>query len=193
MREFSVCVFLLLVDIPFQQLKPQPIRFSEENIEILINDEYAIVNGKYTFRNKSNEEVNRTLFYPFPINQFLTYPDRIEVFDQDNKIIPFSKSSSGMYFSLIVPPKEESIIKVTYSQKLLSNEMKYILTTTQNWKSPLQKAEYKISLPLEFELKGLSLKADSIYSNSTYNIYYINKENFMPDKDLIIKWIRREK
>src|SRR3989339_150088 len=90
-----------------------------------------------------------------------------------------------------VLPDSETTIKVSYRQKLTSEEMKYILTSTQSWKQPLEKAEYKILLTKKFELTNLSLKPDKKDSNSTYNIYYITKENFMPETDLIVKWARR--
>jgi hypothetical protein len=70
--------------------------------------------------------------------------------------------------------------------------MKYILITTQQWKHPLRKAEYIISLPAEFELQNISIAPDRSDSDSTHNIYYITKENFMPDTDLIVTWARRK-
>ncbi len=71
--------------------------------------------------------------------------------------------------------------------------MKYILTSTQNWIHPLEKAVYKILLPKEFYLKDISIKPYKKDSDSTYNIYIINKENFMPETDLIVVWARRGK
>ena len=186
-------IFLFQIALSNNTILPQPLLFSEEAIEIKIYDGYTIVNGDYTFKNKSKNELTRALFYPFPVNLTSSYPDSIFVFVQDNKAISFTRSSTGIHFSIKVLPDSETTIKVSYRQKLTSEEMKYILTSTQSWKQPLEKAEYKILLTKKFELTNLSLKPDKKDSNSTYNIYYITKENFMPETDLIVKWARRGK
>jgi hypothetical protein len=170
----------------------QTFQFIRESIEIVIGNDYTTVTGVYEFRNNSNQDITRSLFFPFPINDVLHYPDSIQVFDEKNNSILFKKSSKGIHFSISSPPNSEISIKVKYTQRFLSNEVRYILKSTQTWKQPLEKAEYKILLPLEFELQEISLTLDKQDLNSAYNIFYIHKENFMPDKDLIIKWAGRK-
>lgn len=185
-------IFLFSIIITFSKTASQPLHFSKETIEVKIYDGYVVVNGVYTFNTKSRNVLTRTLYYPFPITHAFHYPDSIFVSDKNNKAIPFSKSSSGIFFSLNAIPDSETTINISYLQRILSDTMKYILTTTQQWKHPLEKAEYKILLPLEFELKSLSLNPYQIDSDSAHNIYYINKENFMPETDLIVAWSRRK-
>jgi hypothetical protein len=124
-------IFLPWLIIPFSIIISQPLQFSKETIEVTIYDVYAIVNGVYTFNNKSKNVLNRTLFYPFPLNHSFSYPDSIFVSDLNNKNIPFTKSSSGIYFSIKVFPDSESTIKVYYLQRIFSDEIKYILISTQ--------------------------------------------------------------
>ncbi len=186
-------IILSSLNISFKIALAQTLQFSSEAIEITISDGYAVVNGDYTFNNISENEINRTLFYPFPVSQSYPFPDSIFISDKNNKKIPFIKSSSGIYFSINIPSDSETAIKISYYQKLNSDEMKYILTSTQKWKHPLQKAEYKILLPKEFNLINLSLKPDKENSDLINNIYIINKQNFMPERDLIITWARRGK
>ena len=185
-------IFLSSISIPFSTTISQPLYFSKEVIEIKICDGFAVVNGIYTFNCKSKNELTRTLFYPFYIDQSFSYPDSIFVSYKSNKTIRFTKSSAGIYFSITAAPDSETSINVTYLQRISSDEMKYILTSTQQWKLPLEKAEYKILLPLEFELKSLSLNPYQMDSDSAHNIYYINKENFMPETDLTVTWARRK-
>jgi len=189
---FKLIILSSLI-ISFKIALAQTLQFSSEAIEITISDGYAVVNGDYTFNNISENEINRTLFYPFPVSQSYPFPDSIFISDKNNKKIPFIKSSSGIYFSINIPSDSETAIKISYYQKLNSDEMKYILTSTQKWKHPLQKAEYKILLPKEFNLINLSLKPDKENSDLINNIYIINKQNFMPERDLIITWARRGK
>ena len=181
-----ISLLVFIVNLNF--LQGQSFQFIRESIDIVIGDKYAAVTGIYYFRNNFNQEITKPIFYPFPINNILPYPDSIRVFDLKDNLIHFNKSSNGIHFTVYVPADSEISIKVKYSQKLLSNEMMYILKTTQNWKHPLLKAEYKISILKEFELKEISLEPYNRESNSSYNIFYIYKENFMPIDDLIIKW-----
>jgi len=134
-------IILSSLNISFKIALAQTLQFSSEAIEITISDGYAVVNGDYTFNNISENEINRTLFYPFPVSQSYPFPDSIFISDKNNKKIPFIKSSSGIYFSINIPSDSETAIKISYYQKLNSDEMKYILTSTQKWKHPLQKAE----------------------------------------------------
>jgi hypothetical protein len=186
-------IFSLPIFIPFNITSAQPLQFSKEYIEIRISEDYSFINGAYTFSNNSNDIITRTLFYPFPVSKTNSYPDSIFVFNKDNKEIPFAKSSSGIYFTIEALPHSETVIKVLYVQKLFSDEMKYILTSTQQWIQPLQTAEYKILLPKEFELKSISLNPFNKVHDPVYNIYYIIKENYMPETDLFVSWIRRKK
>ena len=185
--------FLLFVALSHNIILSQPLQFAKEKIEIKIYNGYAVVTGDYTFINKNKKEITRTLFYPFPVNLSFSYPDTISVYDQNNKSVLFSKSSAGIYFGITVFTDSEATIKVKYTQRISSDTMKYILTSTQNWEHPLEKAVYKILLPKEFYLKDLSIKPYKKDSDSTYNIYIINIENFMPKTDLIVVWARRGK
>ena len=185
-------IFLFSIIITFSKTASQSLHFSKETIEVKIYNIFAEVNGIYTFNTNSQKELRRTLFYPFPVNEY-SFPDSIFITDLNNKTIPFKKTSSGIYFSITAISDSETTIKIFYRQRISSDEMRYILTSTQQWKQPLQKAEYKILLPKEFELKSLSINPYQMDSDSTHNIYYINKENFMPETDLIVTWARREK
>ena len=185
--------FLLFIALSHNIILSQPLQFAKEKIEVKICDGYAVVTGDYIFINKNKKEITRTLFYPFPVNLSFSYPDTISVYDQNNKSISFTKSSAGIYFGVKVPADSETKVNVKYSQRISSDTMKYILTSTQNWIHPLKKAEYEIILPKEFDLKDLSIKPYKKDSDSTNNIYIINKQNFMPETDLTVTWARRGK
>ncbi len=174
MKGFFNLTFLLLITLSYNIILSQPLQFAKEKIEIKIHNSYSIVTGDYTFVNKNKSELSTTLFYPFPLNPFLSYPDTIIVYDANHKSILFTKSLDGIYFNIKVPIDSETTIKVKYSQKFSSNTMKYILTSTQKWVHPLEKAEYIISLPKEFDLKDISIKPYNKDSDPTDNIYIIN-------------------
>jgi len=194
MKGISNLTFLLFFTLSYYNIiLSQPLQFAKEKIEVKIYNGYAVVTGDYTFTNKNKNKLRSTLFYPFPVNQSHFYPDTISVYDQHNKTILFTKSSTGIYFRISVFPDSGTTISVKYSQRISSDTMKYILTSTQTWKHPLEKAEYIVSLPKQFDLKDISIKPYKKDSDSTDNIYIINKQNFMPETDLIIVWARRGK
>jgi hypothetical protein len=194
MKGISNLTFLLFFTLSYCNIiLSQPLQFAKEKIEVKIYNGYAVVTGDYTFTNKNKNKLRSTLFYPFPVNQSYFYPDTISVYAENNESISFTKSSTGVYFGIKVPADSETTVKVRYSQRISLDTMKYILTSTQSWIHPLEKAEYIISLPKEFDLKDISIKPYKKDSGSTDNIYTINKENFMPETDLIIAWARREK
>ncbi|RPI74333.1 MAG: DUF4424 domain-containing protein [Ignavibacteriales bacterium] len=186
-------ILLLPILISFSKTIPQSFYFSEEIIEIKIYEDYADVYGAYLFKSNSESDIKSTLYYPFPVSDSYPYPEEIKVFDKYYNEIHFTELSSGIYFSISLLPDSVSLIKVFYRQKLNTQTMKYILTTTRQWKRPLEKGEYVISLPEEFELKTLSLTPYSREIKSSRNIFHIKKENFMPETDLIISWAGRKK
>ncbi|GAB6282374.1 MAG: hypothetical protein STSR0008_11190 [Ignavibacterium sp.] len=185
-------------------LYPQTVFFFKEKIEVIIEDEDFIVIGDYFFLNKSNQEIKLNLFYPFKINENLSYPDSINVTNKINSHIDFIQEREGILIPLNITPNDTTFFNVYYKQRSSINKAEYILTTTKHWKQPLQSAEYIIKIPEQFILKDISLKpyiekTEYTYdgNNSSvkllYQTYLINKKNFMPDTNLIVEWVRRLK
>ena len=169
-------------------------QFVSEKIEITISDNLCLIEGDYFFLSDYSVPIKKNLFYPFPVDSLLLYPDLIKVKDvQKNKNISFTKTKTGIYFPIEIPQRKTVIYKVFYSQKIKGNRAEYILTTTQKWGRALEKADFIIKLPKEFELKYLSYEYDKMETVNNYIIYKIHKENFMPEKNLIVDWVKRLK
>ena len=170
-------------------LQSQSLSFIREKIEMTIqNDSSFIVTGKYYFLNKSDKEINSNFYYPFVINKNYHFPDSIAI-KNDNKIpVFYSKSKKGIFFTIKALPKDTSEFSAFYRQKNFNRRAEYILTTTQNWNLPLQKAEYIVNLPKYLKLKSISLQPDSIKNSLSFKTYFITKENFMPLVNLIVEW-----
>lgn len=167
-------------------------QFVKEKIEITVENNSCLIEGDYYFRNKHSIPIKRSLFYPFPIDSTMLYPDSINVFDvQNNKNISFFRAKTGIYFSIVIPPGKTVLYKVSYRQKTTNNKIEYILTSTQKWGEALKKADFIIKLCSNFELKYCSYKYDDKQKIKNHIIYKIHKENFMPKKNLIIEWVGR--
>lgn len=169
----------------------QSLQFFGEKIEITVHDEHAEVRGEYHFKNNSNQTVQRTLFYPFEINEDLPYPDSISVM-HDEKAISFNLQNDGIGFSVTIPPENISVYEVFYSQKTPARKMEYILTTTQRWQKPLHFAEYILKMPLNLQLTYLSLTDPEWEIKDNYKIYRIHKTNYMPTANFRVEWARRK-
>ena len=89
---------------------------------------------------------------------------------------------------LVVPADSMVIYKVTYRQRTFGRKMEYILTTTQKWGHSLVFAEYSISLPEKFKLLDISLTPDSRQVINYKQIIKINRQNYLPTKNLKLYW-----
>ncbi|MGB8317765.1 MAG: hypothetical protein WCE54_06555 [Ignavibacteriaceae bacterium] len=166
----------------------QNLSFFSEKIEMTIYDSCFTIYGKYYFLSKSNKEFTTTFYYPFVVNNNYKYPDSIAVWDGNDQSILYSKNKNGVFFAFNTSQKDTAEFTAFYRQKNLINKAVYILTTTQNWNLPLQKAEYVVKLPDSLKVKFISLQPDSIKSDSFCKTYFITKVNFMPLTNLIVEW-----
>lgn len=172
-------------------LYPQNLSFIKEKIEMTVSDSSFSIIGKYYFLNKSNKEIVTSFYYPFFINDDYQYPDSILILNEDNLPVTYSKSKKGIIFMIKTHSRDTSEFTAFYRQSTLNKKAEYILTTTQNWNVPLQKAEYIINLPNHLNLKSISFQPDSIKNSTSCKTYFITKENFMPLVNLFVEWERR--
>lgn len=163
--------------------------FEKEEIQINILGEDCIVIGHYYFKNHSKEPIpNRVLYYPFPVQPDLPYPDSIAIFDSNNNSVPFSKTKNGVFFKIHIPPLSTVCYKVKFHQPTPNGRYEYILTTTQMWKKPLSSANFVISIPKYLYLTHLSLDFNKIEETELSKNYFIYRKDFYPTKNLIVEW-----
>jgi hypothetical protein len=144
------------------------------------------ISANYYFKNYSNEAKSALIFYPFPIDEFHSYPDSIDVVG-----LKYTKTDSGINFVIHFKPIVIETLRVFYRQRLNDNQARYILTTTQNWQRPLKEARFVIDFSenlAEPKFLYFSYKADSLIKRDNRIFYYLYKKNFMPKTDLIAVW-----
>jgi len=167
----------------------QALRFADEIITVRISENRARVTGQYLFQNPGQKPLATRLYYPFPITKDLLYPDSIVVNNmRSEEQLRFSEGPEGIYFPVRIPPKDSIWYQVVYAQHLTSNSFTYILTTTHAWNRPLRSADYIIKMPEKLHLNSISIPVDSIAQKLKYQEYYIHRDIFMPDTDLVIQW-----
>jgi hypothetical protein len=180
-------VYLLLVNI---FIWAGDLHFFRENLTFEITDDlYFCVDGEYFFRNSSVKPLKQVLFYPFPQDSLYGKVDSITVFDvNDPKNSKLSKiNSKGAFFKVEIPPESEKIYRISYRQKMKSNQAEYILLTAQRWKKAFEEIHYQLIFPLETKIKYISYPPDNIGVLNDKNIYFWEKKDFMPDQNFILK------
>ena len=185
----SVLPVLLL--FLFSQLFSGNLEFFREDLDFEIKGNYFHVDGIYYFRNNSDTEIKRLLFYPFPLDSLYGIVDSMQAICLSDSSDCFIKSNEkGFSFKIKIAPNEEEKYRLSYRQKLLGNKAEYILTTTQRWGKPFEEVNYKILLPKDVKLDSLSYFPDSLKTVGDKHIFYYHKINFMPDRNMKI-WFEK--
>ncbi|MBC8182200.1 hypothetical protein H8E88_13900 [candidate division KSB1 bacterium] len=157
--------------------------FYQEKISINCFHEHVEIEGTYFLENLTKANLSITFNYPFPMDDHHPFPYDIEVENHN-----FWKDSSSAYFNLSMLPNEKKSIIVRYKQRHYNKQITYILTTTQYWGRAIQKADFIITTPLDWKNVNISLKPDKEKMIKDKKVIYITKNDFLPNKDLIIKW-----
>jgi hypothetical protein len=160
-----------------------PIEFFKEKVVMTIDSGTVFVEGIYYFRNITPEKKIAYVFYPFPVDSIYSYPTFIQIDD-----LPFTKTDTGVNFTLPIEPKSDRMFEVRYRQNLSRSQARYILTTLQKWHKPIEEAVFVVNVPAEWNDLSLSYPADSIRPNQARKNYFITRRNFKARQDLIISW-----
>lgn len=180
---------LSLLLVLFSNISVKTISFFQEEIHIIIHEKSCIVKGKYFFKNEGKADVATTIYFPFYIDEFSLYPDSITVKDLiTEKNLPYENMKNGIAFAINVPEESIFILEVIYWQKLLSNRLEYILTTTKRWGKPFEIAKYTIEIPSIYPIKYISFDYNKYFKSDGIIVISIERKNFFPKKNLIVEW-----
>ncbi|MHC1708498.1 MAG: hypothetical protein AB9842_13390 [Bacteroidales bacterium] len=181
-----VCLVLWLFCIPCcLTLKAQEVHFYREDIHFRLSEKHITVEGYYYFYNTLSDTGNLMLFYPFPLSRLYGKVDSIEVVSlPELKEVPYAVTKEGIAFPVTVNPYYAKKYKVKYRQKLLSNKAEYILLTTQQWRRPLEQANYSLMVSPEIFIDSMNYKTDTAYVLNNVKNYSWHKKGFVPDRDI---------
>ena len=187
-----VIIFILLLS--FQLIQAHNIQFYQEDIDFKIEENYFYVDGLYYFRNLSNKEINRRLFYPFPQDKVYGKVNSVFVINLQDSLMEVNLQNNlkGSSFTIHIEPDTTAIYRIGYRQELKETKAEYILTTTQTWGIPFEQVNYTLEFPKEFSLDSISYMPDSLREESDKYILFWHKENFMPDKNFEINYKKQE-
>jgi len=169
---------------------PQGLQFYEEALFFEIRDGYFEVDGQYYFRNSGRNDIHQILFYPFPQDEMIGKIDSVFISDvagfEEDLII--NQSEKGFSFRLDLEAGQEKIYRIYYRQRAPNNKAKYILTTTAQWGSPLEKAFYQLQAGSDIIITYFSYPPDKEEKQKNNNIYFWYMESFMPEREFVVEW-----
>lgn len=174
------------------QTSAQSVQFVREEITVRVADKSCALEGVYYFKNPGPSPAGCSILYPLIDTDSLPYPDSITVLDDSTaRPIGFEKTTEGVLFYLSVPPQQTRRIRIWYSHRTPVRRFEYILTSTQAWGRPLERAEFHIVVPEFLTLVSCSPPFDTKETSEHRIIYRITRSNFMPGSNLTVQWKRR--
>lgn len=168
-----------------------PVRFSREYVTVEPSRGSTKVSALYYFRNDSDERVRQGIQYPFPVDRFHLYPSFVRVWEKNgNDLRPMGFVHRDRYvlWSMELDAREEKVVRVDYVQEIKRPRAVYIVTTTKEWRRPIELAEFEFRIPAELDSVSLSFEHDTRTAVGDTIVYYLKRIDFMPDADLVVTW-----
>lgn len=183
MKRFLTTIFGIYCFIFFTEAQTK-ISFFEEHIDFSLENNYFTINGIFSFSNKNNMPQTQQIIFPFA-NETNSI-DSIRVINLNTlSNLDFIKLKSSVVFKITVPANDTVDLNIFYRQKK-STTNKYIITSTQSWGKPLNKAVYSLSTEKELNIKSFTYQPDTIKTINDKKLYLWNKTDFMPKNDFEI-------
>lgn len=185
--KLNLGLFLLLFFL-FEGLS-QSVEFYKEELNFSIKENSFKVVGLYYFRNLSDDTIRKYLIYPFPNEAIYGKIDSVVIYDSQSdkkENILSGINSKGAYFIITIKPKGVAAYEISYSQQIASKKAKYILTTMNNWRNKLEKANFELSFPVSICIDSINFIPKNTFKNQNRIIWQWSNEDFMPVKDIDI-------
>jgi hypothetical protein len=186
-----------------------PVHFAREEIAMDVRPGVLEVRGMYHFTCSASAPLVAAVFYPFPLDSLHLYPDSIElrtptaelqtpnagvrmpdseVRRSELAVRSFTRRDSGVSFQMRFRPGAEDSFFALYRQPLKANSATYIVTTTRQWKRPIDVASFRVTVPAGFKDVELTFKPDSTRKSDSTVSYFFTRKRFFPDKDVTVTW-----
>ena len=168
-----------------------PVRFSREYVTVEPSQGSTRVSALYYFRNDSDRRVKQGIRYPFPVDRFHLYPSVVRVWEKsgdDLRPMGFVHRDRSVLWSMEFEAHEEKVVRVDYVQEIKRPRAVYIVTTTKEWRRPIELAEFEFRIPAELDSVSLSFEPDARTVAGDTIVYYMKQIDFMPDADLVVTW-----
>lgn len=162
-----------------------PVLFVAESIDFKYTDGIFRVNGIYSFEAAGTTPSGVDLIYPLPFGP--AELDTIMVFNMNKGIsVPFLTNNKSIRFNIQVNPGIPLKINIAYRQRIFSDTLHYILTSTAKWGKPLRTAVYRFVCDEPDIRPRFSYPPDTVFNIQNQPVYLWKKTEFIPDQDFLI-------
>ncbi len=167
------------------------VRFASELIRVTVDDDHLYVDGIYRYRNP----------YPFPAIQGLSCPtpsgdglspvegvlvERLPVRPGEPPfLLPVRRIGGRPYFEVRVPARTTVELRVRYVQRHGGAKGRYLLTTTAEWRRPLEHGRYELTL-----VSSRLTRSNYPLVDDGGSSYHFERSNFMPREDWVFEFGR---
>ena len=168
-----------------------PVRFCREYVTVEPSQGSTRVSALYYFRNDSDRPVKQGIRYPFPVDRFHLYPRVVRVWEKngdDLRPMGFVHRDRYVLWTMELEAREEKVVRVDYIQEIRRPRAVYIVTSTREWKRPIELAEFEFRIPAGLDSVSLSFEPDRRTVEGDTIVYYMRHTEFMPDADLVVTW-----
>lgn len=168
-----------------------PVRFHREYVKVEPSRRLTSVSALYYFRNESDRRVEQGISYPFPVDRFHLYPRVVRVWEKngdDLRAMGFLHRERNILWSMEFDAGEEKVVRVDYTQEIRRPRAVYIVTTTKEWRRPIELAEFEFRVPAELDSVELSFEPDTRTVEGDTIVYRVKYTDFMPSEDLVVTW-----
>jgi hypothetical protein len=171
----------------------QELQFYQEKLDFTINANEFRLDGLYVFNNGTADTIKQFIMYPFPQSPGLGKIKTLSIealypLNDSSVLVNFDQKAAG--FRLQVYPYDTAIIRVKYAQTVPHRKAEYILTSAQQWRRPLQQADFTLSIPFDLKVDSLSYDADSLIFSKGVVRYEWNFKDFKPDRNFFVSFSR---
>jgi hypothetical protein len=164
--------------------------FAGEEVTIKLAPDRAYVTGVYRFRNPGEKTRSLKLRYPFARGPEVGEPENISVRDGAGRDVPFSWKRHDVAFEVEVPARGETAVTVSFEQACSGCEYTYILTSTRNWRRPIDEARFAVVVPVQMAPVNCPYDWEEVPAAESLVRYEFAREDFYPDIDLTLRWKR---
>jgi hypothetical protein len=186
LQKIILILTIVMASSLFAQNTPR-VSFEREVIRVFVDTNSVRVEGTYVLKNNVPSPLVQRLFYPFPADSLHPFPTGIAVI-KDGDSVAFQRALKGIVFPIHIHANDSATFHVTYAQDCLDRSACYILTSTAVWQEPLKSAHFEVTVPHNIELTWIAYGAETVKEEKAARIHLFSRRDFMPDKDLCIKW-----
>ena len=161
------------------------VRFTEEQIDIHVHPDHVHVEGHYVYKNPFPFPVVQGFSIPLPVDATHPMPVQVSVHQRapGDRSIPVRFFLGRHRFDLAFSANEEIGLEVRYRQHAPERSARYILTTTEPWRRPLESARYRV-LPRGVQIRSSNYELQPIEPH----VLAFHRRGFRPQKDWELSW-----